>query len=94
MLENKLSVEATKNIINTPKLAIEKSPIFVKPNVVTPSEIATKPNVVTSKIAIEKNFNYKIKIPAIKVCVSEMQSKNILRGEDSTKNVMIWYNLW
>ena len=76
-LENNLSVEATKNIINTPKIAIEKSPIVVKPNVVT-----------SSKIAIEKNINYKTK-----VCVSEMQLKNIPRGDDNTKNVLTWYYL-
>ena len=37
-LENNLSVEATKNVINTPNIAIEKSPIVVKPNVVTPTK--------------------------------------------------------
>ena len=42
-LENNLSVDTTKNIINTPKRAIEKSVIVVKPNVVSPSKIATKP---------------------------------------------------
>ena len=42
-LENNFSVKATKNIINTPKIVIEKSPIVVKPNVVTSSKIATKP---------------------------------------------------
>ena len=35
-LEINLSVEATKNIINTPKIAFEKSPIAVKPNIVKP----------------------------------------------------------
>ena len=94
-----MSVEATKNIFNTPKIANEKSPIVVKPNVVTLLKIATKPkiavkpkivvkhNVVKStKIAIEKNINCKIKF-----CVSEMQLKNILRGEDNTKIVLTWY---
>ena len=37
------SVKATKNIINTPKIDIEKSPIVAKPNVVTSSKIAAKP---------------------------------------------------
>ena len=32
---NKVSVIATKNIINTPEIAIEKSPIVAKPNAVT-----------------------------------------------------------
>ena len=41
-LENNFIVKATKNIINTPKIVIEKSPIVAKPNVVTPSKIATK----------------------------------------------------
>ena len=61
-LENNLSVEATKNIINIPKIAFEKSPIVAKPNVVTPIKIASKlkivdkPKVVDKpKIAIEKN---------------------------------------
>ena len=35
-LENNLSVQATKNMISTPKIAIKKSPIVVKPNLVTP----------------------------------------------------------
>ena len=42
-LENNFSVKATKNIINTPKIVIEKSPIVAKPNVVTSSKIAAKP---------------------------------------------------
>ena len=50
---NKFCVKAIKNIINTPKIAIEKSPIVTKPNVVSSSKTATKP-----KIAIEKNINY------------------------------------
>ena len=60
-----MSVEATKNIINTPKIAIEKSPIVVKPNIVTPIKIATKTKIATKpkivdrpKIAIEKIINY------------------------------------
>ena len=58
-----MSVIATKNIINTPKIALEKSPIVVKPNVVTSSTIATKPkiaskpNVVTSKKKKAINYN-------------------------------------
>ena len=36
-------VKATKNIINTPKIAIEKPPIVDEPKVVTSSKIATKP---------------------------------------------------
>ena len=53
-LENKFSIKATKNIINKPTTVIEKSPIVVKPNIVTPSpEIVDKP-----KIVIEKSINY------------------------------------
>ena len=47
-LEKNFSVKATKNIINTPKIDIEKSPIVVKPNVVTSSKTATKPKKVTN----------------------------------------------
>ena len=58
-LENKFGVKATKNIINTPKIVIKKSPIVVKPNIVTPSKIATKPEKVDKpKIVIEKKHNY------------------------------------
>ena len=65
-LENNFSVKATKNIINTPKIVIEKSPIVAKPNVVTSSsKIAAKPKNVSKpkivdkpKIFIEKNLNY------------------------------------
>ena len=42
-LENNFSVQATKNIISTPKIVIEKSSIVAKPNVVILSKIATKP---------------------------------------------------
>ena len=62
---NKFSVKATKNIINAPKIAIEKSPIVTKPNVVISSKIASKPKIATKtkkvdkpKIAAEKNINY------------------------------------
>ena len=58
-LENNFSVKATKSIINTPKIAIEKSPIVAKPNVVTSSKIATKPKIVDKpKIVIGKKINY------------------------------------
>ena len=46
-LENNFSVKATKNIINTPEIVVEKSPIVAKPNVVTSSKIATKPKKVS-----------------------------------------------
>ena len=65
-LENNFSVKATKNMVNTPKIVIEKSPIVAKPNVVTSSsKIASKPEKVRKpkivdkpKIFIEKNLNY------------------------------------
>ena len=64
-LENNFSVKATKNIINTPKIVIEKSPIVAKPNVVTSSKIAaetkkvSKPKIFDKlKIFIDKNLNY------------------------------------
>ena len=64
-LENNFAVKATKNIINTPKIAIEKSPIVAKPNVVTSSKIAaetkkvSKPKIFDKlKIFINKNLNY------------------------------------
>ena len=63
--ENNFSVKATKNIINTPQIVIEKSPIVAKPNVVTSPKIATKPKKVSKpetvdkpKIVVEKNPNY------------------------------------
>ena len=64
-LDYNFSVKETKNIINTPKIVIEKSTIVVKPNVVTSSKIATKPKKVSKpkivdkpKIVIEKKHNY------------------------------------
>ena len=41
-LENNFSGKATKNIINTPKIYIEKPEIVAKPRVVTSSKIASK----------------------------------------------------
>ena len=41
-LENNFSVKATKNIINTPKVAIEKPQIATKPNIVDKSKIVTQ----------------------------------------------------
>ena len=64
-LENNFSVKVVKNIINTPRIAIEKSPIVAKAKVVTSSKIVTKakkvskPRIVDkSKIVIEKSINY------------------------------------
>ena len=41
-LENNFSVKATKNIISTPKIVIEKTPIVVKAEIVTIPKIVTK----------------------------------------------------
>ena len=58
-LENIFRVKATKRIINTPKIVIEKPSIVAEPKVVTLSKIATKPKKVDkAKIIIEKNCNY------------------------------------
>ena len=52
-LENNVSVKATKNISNTPKIVIEKPPIVAE------SKIATKPKKVSKpKKVVEKNPNY------------------------------------
>ena len=87
-LENNFSVKATKNIINTPKIVIEKSPIVAKPNVVTSSKIATKPKKVSKpkivdkpKIVIEKNFNY----DEYKSCVIKQLKKHIKKLLDAKK---------
>ena len=55
-LENNFSVKATKNIINTPKIVIEKSPIVAKPNVLTSSKITTKPEVEEYKKRVIKQL--------------------------------------
>ena len=65
-LENNFRVKATKKIINTPKIVIEKTPIVAELKVVTLSKIASTPKKVSKpkkvdkpKIVIEKNPNYK-----------------------------------
>ena len=54
-LENNFSVKATKKIINTPKIVIEKPQIVVKPKVVTSSKIATKPEKVGKPKIVDKS---------------------------------------
>ena len=54
-LENNFSVKATKNMINTPEIVIEKSQIIAKPNVVTSSKIATKPKKVSKPKIVDKS---------------------------------------
>ena len=46
-------IKSSENIINTPKIVIEKPQTVTEPNVVTSSKISIKP-----KIVIEKNPNY------------------------------------
>ena len=54
-LENNFSVKATKNIINTPKIVIEKPQIVDKPRVVTSSKIASKvKKLVNQKLLINR----------------------------------------
>ena len=53
-LKDYFSVKATKNIINTPKIVNEKSPIVAKPNVVTSSKIAPKPKKVIKPKIVDK----------------------------------------
>ena len=55
-LENDYSAMATKNIISTPKIVIEKPQLVTKPNVVTIPKIAPKTKKVSKpKNVIEKN---------------------------------------
>ena len=61
-LENNLSVEATKNITNTPKRAIEKLPIVVKSNAVTSSKIPNKPKIVDKSSIVTSKISSKTKI--------------------------------
>ena len=71
-LENNFSVKAIKNIINTPKIAIEKPQIVAEPKVVTSSKIATKPKKVSkpkiidkSEIVTQKNIKIMINIKIV-----------------------------
>ena len=54
-LENNFSINATKNIINTPKIAIEKPQMVSEPKVVTLSKINTKPKRVSKPKIIDKS---------------------------------------
>ena len=64
-LENNFRVKATKKIINTPQIVIEKPPTVAEPKVITLSKIASNPKKVSKpkkinkpKIVIEKIANY------------------------------------
>ena len=54
-LDKNVSVKATKNMINTPKIVIEKPHIIAEPNVVTSSKIATKPKKASKPKTIDKS---------------------------------------
>ena len=54
-LENNFSVKATKNIISTPKIVIEKSQIVTEPKVVTSSKIASKVKKVSKPKIVDKS---------------------------------------
>ena len=84
-LKNNFRVKATKGIINTPKIVIEKSLIVEEPKLVTLSKIATKPKKVgKAEIVIEKNLNYgEFKNRVIK------QLKNTLKNRVMLKKVSI-----
>ena len=90
-LKNNFRVKATKGIINTPKIVIEKPLIVEEPKVVTLSKIATKPEKVSkpkkvdkAEIVIEKNLNYgEFKNRVIK------QLKNTLKNRVMLKKVSI-----
>ena len=65
-LENKVSVKATKNIINTPKIVIEKSPIVVEPKLVTLSKKVIKPKIVDKpEIVAQKNIKIMMNIKIV-----------------------------
>ena len=55
-LENNFSVNATKNIINTPKIVIEKPQIATNPKIDDKPQIATKPKIVDKKPLIMINI--------------------------------------
>ena len=92
-LENNFSVKATKNIINTPKIVIEKPQIIAEPNVVTSSKIPTKPKKVSkpkivdkSEIVIQKKHqNY----DEYKKCVIKQLKKQLKKMFDAKKKVTI-----
>ena len=54
-VENDFSDKATKNIINTPKIVIEKPQIVAKPRVVTSSKIASKVKKVSKPKIVDKS---------------------------------------
>ena len=73
-LENK-----DKNITSTPKIAIEKSPIVVKPNVATPSKIASKLKIANKPKIVDKSS----------VVTSKISSKPKM----ATKKILIIINI-
>ena len=59
-LENNFSVKATKNIINTPKIVIEKPPIVTSSNIATRPKKVSKPKIVDKSeiVTQKKHQNY------------------------------------
>ena len=59
-LENNFSVNATKKIIHTPRIVIEKPQIVVKPEIVTMPKIVTKvikPKIVDRPEIVSKKYD-------------------------------------
>ena len=54
-LENNARVIASKNIINTPKIVINKPQIVTKPEIVTMPKIVTKPKQVSKPKIVDKS---------------------------------------
>ena len=72
--------KSLENIINTPKIAIEKPQVVTESKIVTSSEIATKPKKVS-----EKNPNY----DELKNCVIKQLRKHFKKLFDAKKKVGI-----
>ena len=70
-------IKSLENIINTPKIAIEKPQIVTEPKVVPSSEIATK-----LKKVSEKNPNY----DELKNCVIKQLKKHFKKLFDAKKS--------
>ena len=72
--KNNFSVNATKNIFNAPKIAIEKPQIVTKPELATSSKVTTKPKnvsklelVISSKIATKPQIVTKTELISSKI---------------------------
>ena len=82
-----MSDKATKNIINTPKIAIEKPKIATKPNIVTPIKIARKPKIASKpKIVTPIKIASKPKIARKPNIVTPIKIANKPKIVDKLKN--------